>query len=128
MDFAKAIAIFVTGVFSSAMTNAFVNVAPRLKSGIDIVLIRVDERPSAHRCLDNRFDGLLLNIREHLEHHFSPALNHAEDRGLLFFERTASPKPFELGAAALCGLFFYRLRLTFVACGDVDLIKLNRPR
>jgi hypothetical protein len=105
MDFAKTIIVFVTGIFSSAMTNAFVNVAPCLKSGIDIVLIRVDERSSAHRCLDNRFDGLLLNIREHLEHDFSPALSHAEDRGFLFFERTATPKPFELAPPPFAAFF-----------------------
>ena len=106
MDFAPAIAIFVTRVFSSAMTNAFVNVAPRFKSGIDIVFIRIDERSSPHRCLNNRLDGLLLNIREHLDHHFAATLNHPEDRWLLFFERTASAKPLELAPPPFAAFFF----------------------
>lgn len=87
MDFAESIPVFVPRVFSNAVTHALMSIAPGLKSGIDIALIRVDQRPRADRGLDHRFDGLLLNIREHLDHHFSPSLNHPEDWWLLFFER-----------------------------------------
>jgi hypothetical protein len=44
MDFTKAVAIFISGIFAPAMIDTLMCIAPSLKTGINAVLIRVNPR------------------------------------------------------------------------------------
>jgi hypothetical protein len=54
---------------------------------------------------DDRLDRPLFDIRQHLDDDLAAALDHPQDRGLLFFQRATSA--FALQASAASGAAFF---------------------
>jgi hypothetical protein len=43
MHFTKAVAIFISGIFAPAVVDAFMRIAPSLETGVNAVLICVNQ-------------------------------------------------------------------------------------
>jgi hypothetical protein len=95
VDFAEAVAIFVTRIFATSVADCLVLVAPSLQTGVDAVLIGMDERPQRDSRLEDRMDRFLLNIFQQLQNDVAAALNQAEDRRLFFLQRAPARGSFE---------------------------------
>ena len=87
MDLAKAVAVLVPGVLAVAMANPLMPVAPGLQTGVDVVLVGVDEAALSDGGLDHGPDSRLLHVGQHLHHHLAASLKHAQDRRLLLLQR-----------------------------------------
>src|SRR5688572_33389844 len=87
---AQAVAVLITSVFTASMTDRLVAVTPLLQPSIDVVLVGVDEGACSDRGLDDRLDGLLLDIGQHLQHDLATALDQPQDWRLLFRQRAAT--------------------------------------
>ncbi len=83
MDFVKAIAIFISGIFPLTVIDCLVAIAPLDEPPIDRLFIRVDHRLGHYRLCDDRCNGLLLDILQHLQYNRATAFNHTENRRLL---------------------------------------------
>ena len=79
MYFTKAFAIFISGIFAPAMIDTLMCIAPSLKTGINAVLIRVNQGSWINSVFDERLDGLLLDIGQQVDEHLSTTRNHAKD-------------------------------------------------
>src|SRR3954452_1810593 len=90
MDFAEAVAILVPSILASAMVDGLVTKAPLRQSAIDRVLVGIDQAAQGHAGQDQRLDRRLLNIGQHVQDHGATALDHAEDRRLLFLQGAAA--------------------------------------
>src|SRR3954452_4403923 len=90
VDLAEPIAILVPGVFASTMTDGLVAVAETRKPGVDAILVSIDVRAFGDGLLDDRVDGRLLDIGQHLDHNLAAALDHAKDRRLLLLQGAAT--------------------------------------
>ncbi len=55
---------------------------------------------------DDRLDGRLLNVGQHLEDDFAAALDHSKDRRLLFFQGAATAFAFQAPPAPLTTFFW----------------------
>src|SRR5690349_13785559 len=95
MHFTEAISLFVSGILARAVAHRLVRVAPLSQAGIDIVLVGVDQRAGHDRGLDQRLDGRLLDVLQHADHPLASALDHPEDRRLLFLERAPTGRPLQ---------------------------------
>jgi hypothetical protein len=49
-------------------------IAPLFQTDVNVVLIGVQQASSSNHLRQHRFDGHLLNIRKHLNHHVTRAL------------------------------------------------------
>src|SRR3954467_7230902 len=58
VDLAEAVAVLVTGVLAAAVADALVAVAPFVQTGVDVVLIGVDEGALGDGGLNDRLDRL----------------------------------------------------------------------
>jgi hypothetical protein len=75
VDLVVAIAVLVTSVLTSSMANRLVFVAPNCKTIIDIVLISINQRSFCNNFFDDRLDGILLDIVQHLDDDFTTPLD-----------------------------------------------------
>jgi len=89
VDFVKTIAIFVTGVLASRMIYTLVLVAPFNQTGVDVVLICVNQTARLYYLGHDWLDGYLLDIWQHLNEYFAVTLDHAQDRRF-FFRQSAT--------------------------------------
>jgi len=69
MDFMEAVPVFISRVLAPAVANALVGVAPGFESGVDIVLVGIDQAATLDDRLDERFYGRLLDVFEHPDEH-----------------------------------------------------------
>ena len=69
MDFVKAVPVVISGILTPTVADALVGVAPRLESGVDVVLVRIDRTTRLDDRADEGFDGRLLDVSEHLDEH-----------------------------------------------------------
>src|ERR1700692_2597931 len=106
MDLAEAVPVFVTGEFTGRMTDRTVRVAPLGQPSVDVVLVGVDHRPRCDRLLDQRADRLLLDVRQHPDHHLPGPLDHPEDRRLLLGQSAPARRPLQAPPAAGAPFFF----------------------
>src|SRR5687767_2259124 len=105
MDLAEAVAVLVAGVFTAGVAHGLVPVAPGFQAGVDVVLVRVDERPLGDRGLDHRPDRRLLHVGQHAHDHLTASLDQAEDRRLVLFQRAAAPRSRQPAAPSRAPLF-----------------------
>ena len=105
MHFVEAVSVVIPSVLASAMANTAVFITPSGKPAIDVVLVGVNGGPRGNRRLEDRLDRFLLNVRQHSHHDLATPLNHAEDGGLFFLERTTAAGPFQTTAAAFSPFF-----------------------
>jgi hypothetical protein len=90
MDFAKAVAIFITGVLGLSMIDRFMGIAPGIQLVVNGVFIGKNECAGLDSLTDEGLNGLLLDIGKHPNNDFSTALDHAEDGG---FSLSSVPRP-----------------------------------
>ncbi len=74
MNLVKTVSIFISGVFSRRMVDAFMPVSPLFQAVVNVILIRVDHASCGNGLRDDGLDGLLLNIGEHFDENFAIAL------------------------------------------------------
>jgi len=77
IDFTETVFVFITSIFTRAMTHGFVEVAPLTQGGVDGVLIGVGLSTRCNSCFAQGFNGGLLDIGKHPNHDLSTPLNHA---------------------------------------------------
>src|SRR5215211_1538636 len=98
--FMKAIPVVIPCIFPSAVTDAFMRIAPLFQAAINIVLIGVNTSTRRNRRLDQGLDRPLLDVCQHSNDHLATALDHPEDRRLLRGEGAAAAFPLKASAPA----------------------------
>ena len=83
VHFMKAIAVVIPRIFATAVTDAFMRIAPLFQAAVDIVFIRIHTRARGNCRLHQWLDGPLWDVCQHAHDHLSPALDHPEDRWCL---------------------------------------------
>ena len=99
VDLAEPVPVLVAGVFAASMADRLVLVAPGRQTCVDAVFVRVDQSARGDRGGDDRLDRPLLHIGQHAQHHLAAALDQAEDRRLVLFQRAAARRACQLAAA-----------------------------
>jgi hypothetical protein len=98
MHFIKAIGVVISGIFTTAMADALMLVAPRVQPALDVVRIRVHTRAWCNRRLDQRRDRHLWNVFQQPNDPVTATLDHPEKRRLLGGKRAPSPLALEPSA------------------------------
>ena len=101
----KAIAVVIPRIFATAVTDARVRLAPSFQAAVDVIFICVHTCARGNRGVDQRLDGPLLHVVQHVNDYVTTALDHAENRGLLRGEGAASAFPLEASPPAAPPLF-----------------------
>src|SRR6266853_714838 len=97
MDFPQAIAIFISSELAAAVVHTLMTVSPGLQTSINVVLICINKCAWINGIFDQRLDGLLLHVREQIDHDLTATLNHAKDRWSFLNVALTEPKsPCEL--------------------------------
>src|SRR5215217_2145620 len=84
---AEAVTIFVARILTPGMADRLVLIAPVLQAGGDAILVGVDEGALSDGARDDRLDRPLLHVGQPAQDHLTTALDQAEDRGLVLFQR-----------------------------------------
>src|SRR4051794_18618152 len=84
---AEAVPVLVAGILAPGMADRLVLVAPVLQAGVDAILVGVDEGALSNSARDDRLDRPLLHVGQPAQDHLTTALDQAEDRGLVLFQR-----------------------------------------
>jgi hypothetical protein len=100
VDLAEAVAVLISRIFTAAVTNRLVLIAPGLQAGVDAVLVGVDERAFGNCGLEDWLDRPLLHVGQHAQDHLPTALDHAEDGRLLLLQRTPARRCLQSAAPA----------------------------
>src|SRR5919109_3679318 len=79
MDFAKAITIVIAGELSPSMIHTLMAVSPALQTGINAILVGINQCAWNDGVFDEGLNGLLLHIGQQMDHHLPTALHHAKD-------------------------------------------------
>src|SRR6266849_8244184 len=79
MDFTKAIAIFISGVLAPSMVDALMVVSPDTQTCINAVFICINKCTRSNDLFDERLDGLLLHVGNHVDDDLTTSLNHPKD-------------------------------------------------
>ena len=105
MDFTKAVAIVIAGIFPRTMAHTFVIVAPFLQAAVNVVLIGIDQSARRDRSLDQRFDRYLLDVFQHPNDDVAATFDHAEDRRFLGGKGTSPSGSLESPSSPRAPLF-----------------------
>src|SRR4051812_30977748 len=95
VNFAETVAIVIAGILTPGMADRVVTIAPVFQAGIDIVFISIDQRARADSLCDDRLDGRLLNVGQHVENDFATALDQSKYWRLLLFQGAATACAFQ---------------------------------
>src|SRR3990172_7262475 len=125
MNFMKAVSIFIASIFTRRMIDAFMLVAPLLQTIIDIVFIGVNQAARLNHFGEDRLNGSLLNIRQHLNGHFAIALHHAQNRRLFFCQRAPSTFSFEFSPSSFAFLAGHDGWIPFMTSHNVNFVGFN---
>ena len=106
VNFADAVAVSITSVFSLAVIDRLVALAPFGQTTVNVVFIGHHLRPRQDRFGDDGLDRLLLNIWQHPENNFTVPLDHPEHGRFLFLKSAPSPGAFQPAAASSSSFFF----------------------
>ena len=77
MHFTKAILVVIPCEFTPSMVNHFMGIAPCFQPSVEVVFVGINERVRDNDLLNERFNGFLLDILQHLNPYIPPALDHA---------------------------------------------------
>ena len=75
------------------MMNHGMGIAPSFQPSVDVVLVGINERARDKSLFNQRLNGFLLDILQHLNAHIPPALNQAQDRRLDSPAKVPRPRP-----------------------------------
>src|SRR5215813_8055781 len=124
MHFTKAIPIFISRKFTPSMFDMLMTVAPGRQTGINAVLIRINQGSRNDGVLYKRLDRLLLHIGQQLDDHLTATLHHPKDGRSLFLPCAPATFAFESAAASFTALFHHHLRLAFLAGNHIGFVAL----
>jgi hypothetical protein len=127
MDFMNLIAIVISSIFTSTMTNRSMRIAPFVESCINVIFVCINHYPYSNRRLNQRFDCLLLDILQHLDAYFSRALNHAHNRRFFAGQRAAPPGPSEPIPSSRPPVFPDRFRMPLMPGNYINFITFYFP-
>jgi hypothetical protein len=105
MNFAQSIAIIVARILAMGVADRLVAVAPGWQPGVDVVFISVDQRAGCNRLRDDRLDGCLLHVGQHMQDDAPAALDQAKDWRFLLFQRAASRRACKPATTSRAPLF-----------------------
>src|SRR4029453_1022143 len=125
MDFTKAIAIFIARKLASSVVDLLMVVAPSLQTGIDAVLVCINQCAWMKGAFDERLDRLLLHIGEQMDHHLPPALEHPKDGRFFLLQRATATFAFPSAATTLSALALDDFGLPFMAGDHIGFIALH---
>lgn len=123
LDFAAAIAILVEGIFASAMIDGLVAVTFAGQEMVDRVAIGVDLGAAAHHLVDNRADGVGLDILQDEQAHLSASAQQAKHGQAVTLPGT--PAASFQAARAWFSFQFQATSIAFQSSGDVDFVELG---
>ncbi len=98
VDLAKAVAVLVAGILAASMADRLVLVALGGQARVDAVFVCVDEGARGDGGGDDWLDRGLLHVGQHAQHDLPAALDQAEDRRLVLFQRAAARRACQLAA------------------------------
>src|SRR5262249_55056127 len=101
MDFAKAITIVIAGELPPAMIHTLMAVSPALQTGINAVLVGIHQCAWNDGVFDEGLNGLLLHIRQEIDHDLTTALHHPKDRRSFFLSGTTATFALESASTTL---------------------------
>ena len=93
----KAIAVFIPSIFTRRMVDCFVLIVPFFQARVDVILVGVQPTARLNQLRHERFDGHLLDIGQHANHHFACALQQSQERRFLVGQ--SAPPAFAFQAA-----------------------------
>ena len=114
VNFAEAVTILVAGIVALSVADRLVPVASGCQTGIDVVLIGVDERSCGHARRDDRPDRRLLNVFQHVQNDVAAPLDQTEDRRLFLLQRAPAGGAFP--SAAPAGTVFFATATGLPVC------------
>src|SRR5262249_38557398 len=79
MHFTQAVAIVIACELTPSMVDMLMTVAPGWQTGIHAVRISLHQCAWINGVFDQRLDGLLLHVREQMDHDLTATLNHPKD-------------------------------------------------
>ena len=109
MHFMKAIAIFITRIFTRRMIDGLVLIAPFFQPRVNIVLVRVQRAARLNQP----------------NHHVTRALQQTQDWWFLVRQGTAPTFPFQAAPPTLTAQFRDNFRVPFVPGHDVGFSGFN---
>src|SRR4051794_36827398 len=110
VDFAEAVAIFVSGILAPTMVDGLMAETPLRQSAIDCVLVSVDQAAERNAGQEQWLDRGLPNKQMQdygaaALNHAENRLNHAENRRLFLLQRAAARHPLQTAAPARAAFF-----------------------
>src|SRR5919198_598347 len=93
MDFTQTIAIVISCELTPSMIDMLMTVAPGLQTGINAVFISINKCAWINSVFDQRLDGLLLHVREQIDHDLTATLIIPKTGGLSFSIVPRPPLP-----------------------------------
>src|SRR5215468_5531782 len=115
MDFTQAVANVISGELTPSMVNMLMTVAPGLQTGINAVLISINKCAWINSVFDQRLDGLLLHVREQIDHDLTTTLDHPKDRGSFLLHCASSTFIFASASTTFAALVLHHLWLSLMA-------------
>jgi hypothetical protein len=125
VNLVEAITIFVPGVLAYRVVDGPVGITPLGQTGIDVVLIGVDETAGLDGLLDQGLDGHLLNIFEHLNDNLTATLEYTQNRWFFLSQGATPPFAFQSSSTPFTTLIGNGFWIPFVTGNDIDLITFN---
>ncbi len=127
MDFMEAISIRIAGVLALGVIDRLMSIAPVQQACVDVILIGVDQAASLDVLRDDRLDGGLLNVRQHLDHKVTVALDHPEHGWLFLRQGAPSACTFQAATTAFSAQLPHNFGVSFMSGYDVDFITFDHP-
>src|SRR6266567_5311204 len=125
MDFTQAVAIVISCELTPSMVDMLMTVAPRLQTGINAVFISINQCAWINSVFDQRLDGLLLHVREQIDHDLTATLNHPTDRGSFLLHRASATFTFASASTTFAALLLHHLWLSLMASNHIGFITLH---
>src|SRR5262245_59790694 len=105
VQFMKAVAVVISGVIATAMTDRLMHIAPLFQAAIDVIFIGVDTSARRNHRFDQGLDRHVLDIFQHPNDRLTTPLDHPENRWFLCCKRASSPLALEPSASSTPPLF-----------------------
>src|SRR5215510_9758083 len=128
MHFTHAVAIFISCELTPSMVDMLMTVAPGLQTGINAVLISINKCAWINSVFDQRLDGLLLHVREQIDHDLTTTLHHPKDRWSFLLHSASSTFTFVSASTTCAALLLHHLWLSLMASNHIGFITLHLIR
>src|ERR671930_65633 len=125
MDFTQTIAIVISCELTPSMIDMLMTVAPGLQTGINAVFISINKCAWINSVFDQRLDGLLLHVREQIDHDLTATLNHPKDRGSFLLHRASSTFTVATASTTFAALLLHYFWLSLMARHHIGFITLH---